>query len=79
MDLEIQDKLEEIYKNLGIEVSFLNFRLYGIKITINHNNINYESKIEYKYNCHLTIDANIDKIRKIIEKEIILKFYLKGE
>lgn len=79
MDLEIQDRLEEIYKNLGIEVTFLNFRLYGIKITINHNNINYESNIEYKYNCHLTIDANIDKIREIIDKEIILNFYKKGE
>lgn len=32
MDLEIQDKLEEIYTNLGIEVKYEDLRKYAIYI-----------------------------------------------
>ena len=50
MELEIEDKLQEIYKNLIIEVNFKDFRLYEIIIKIEYQGIQYESKIEYKYN-----------------------------
>lgn len=32
MELELEDKLQEIYKNLIIEVNFKDFRLYEIII-----------------------------------------------
>lgn len=35
MELELEDKLQEIYKNLIIEVNFKDFRLYEIIIKKN--------------------------------------------
>ena len=49
MDLEIQDILENKYKNLYIEVSYKDVRKYNIKIRINYKNIMYETLIEYNY------------------------------
>ena len=79
MELEIEDKLQEIYKNLIIEVNFKDFRLYEIIIKIEYQDIQYESKIEYKYDASLTIDANISIIVHIIDTKIIVPFYKKGE
>ena len=79
MELEIEDKLQEIYKNLIIEVNFKDFRLYEIIIKIEYQDIQYESKIEYKYDASLTIDANISTIVHIIDTKIIVPFYKKGE
>lgn len=79
MELEIEDKLQEIYKNLIIEVNFKDFRLYEIIIKIEYQDIQYESKIEYKYDASLTIDANIGTIVHIIDTKIIVPFYKKGE
>ena len=36
MELEIEEKLENIYKNLKIEVKFKDFRIYEINVTINN-------------------------------------------
>ena len=79
MELEIEDKLQEIYKNLIIEVNFKDFRLYEIIIKIEYQGIQYESKIEYKYDASLTIDANISTIVHIIDTKIILPFFKRGE
>lgn len=79
MELEIEDKLEEIYKNLIIEVNFKDFRKYEITIKIEHQGTTYESKFEYLYNAKLTLDANISIIENIIDSKIILPFYRKGE
>ena len=79
MELEIEDKLQEIYKNLIIEVNFKDFRLYEIIIKIEYQDIQYESKIEYKYDASLTIDANISTIVHIIDTQIILPFFKRGE
>ena len=79
MELEIEDKLQEIYKNLIIEVNFKDFRLYEIIIKIEYQGIQYESKIEYKYDANLTIDANISTIVHIIDTQIILPFFKRGE
>lgn len=79
MELEIEDKLQEIYKNLIIEVNFKDFRLYEIIIKLEYKGILYESKIEYKYDASLTIDANISTIVHIIDTKIIVPFYKKGE
>ena len=79
MELEIEDKLQEIYKNLIIEVNFKDFRLYEIIIKLEYQSVQYESKFEYKYDTSLTIDANISTIVHIIDTKIILPFYKKGE
>ena len=76
MELEIEDKLQEIYKNLKIEVKFKDFRKYEINVTINNKDINY---FDYIYDVTLTLDANISIIRKIIDNKIILLFFRKEE
>lgn len=76
MELEIEEKLENIYKNLKIEVKFKDFRIYEINVTINNEDINY---FDYKYDVTLTLDANISIIRKIIDNKIILPYFRKEE
>lgn len=76
MELEIEDKLQEIYKNLKIEVKFKDFRIYEINVTINNEDINY---FDYTYDVTLTLDANISIIRKIIDNKIILQYFRKEE
>ena len=76
MELEIEDKLQEIYKNLKIEVKFKDFRIYEINVTINNEDINY---FDYTYDVTLTLDANISIIRKIIDNNIILPYFRKEE
>ena len=76
MELEIEDKLQEIYKNLKIEVNFKDFRIYEINVTINNEDINY---FDYKYDVTLTLDANISIIEKIIDNKIILPYFRREE
>ena len=76
MELEIEDKLQEIYKNLKIEVKFKDFRIYEINVTINNEDINY---FDYIYDVTLTLDANISIIEKIIDNKIILPYFRKEE
>lgn len=76
MELEIEEKLENIYKNLKIEVKFKDFRKYEINVTINNEDINY---FDYTYDVTLTLDANISIIRKIIDDKIILPYFRKEE
>ena len=76
MELEIEDKLQEIYKNLKIEVNFKDFRIYEINVQIKNEGINY---FDYTYDVTLTLDANISIIRKIIDNKIILPYFRKEE
>ena len=76
MELEIEDKLQEIYKNIKIDVKFKDFRKYEINVTINNEDINY---FDYIYDVTLTLDANISIIRKIIDNKIILPFFRREE
>ena len=75
MELEIEDKLQEIYKNLKIEVKFKDFRIYEINVQINNEGINY---FDYTYDAHFTFDTNINLIGSKIDR-IILSYYKKGE
>ena len=79
MEIEIEDKLQEIYKNLIVEVNYKEIRKYEIVIKLEYNGVTYESKFEYLYNAKLTLDANISIIENIIDSKIILSFYKKGE
>ena len=79
MELEIEDKLQEIYKNLIVEVNYKDIRKYEIVIKLEYKGVTYESKFEYLYNAKLTLDANISIIENIIDSKIIISFYKKGE
>lgn len=72
MDLEIEDKLQEIYKNIKIEVEFVDFRKYKIicKLPIIEEIFDFI----YTYNVNLTKDYNIDIIKNNINKQIIKSF-----
>jgi hypothetical protein len=72
MDLDIQDSLEEIFKNIKIEVEYLEFRRYEIRIVVDTG----EYIITFKYDANLTFEKNIDIIRKEIEK-CILDYYIR--
>lgn len=77
MELDIEEKLQEIYENLTIEVTFEEIRHYGILVHLEHKQNKYESKIIYKYDTTLTLDANIHIIENIIDNKIIIPFYKK--
>lgn len=79
MELEIEEKLQLKYKNLIVEVNYKDIRKYEIVIKLEYKGVTYESKFEYLYNAKLTLDANISIIENIIDREIILPFYKKGE
>lgn len=74
MELEIEDKLQLIYKNL-IKVKYKDIKKYEIVIKLEYKGVTYESKFEYLYNAKLTLDANISIIENIIDSKIILPFY----
>lgn len=79
MELEIEDKLQEYYKNCIIEVEFIEFRKYKIIVKIETKNETFIKSIEYLYDSKLTFKVNIDTIIDIINKKIIIPFYMKGE
>lgn len=79
MELEIEEKLQLIYKNLIVEVNYKDIRKYEIVIKLEYKGVTYESKFEYLYNAKLKLDANISIIENIIDSKIILSFYKKGE
>ena len=72
MELEIEDRLQEIYKNIKIEVEFVDFRKYKIicKLPIIEEIFDFI----YTYNVNLTKDYNIDIIKNNINKQIIKSF-----
>ena len=58
MDLDIQDSLEEIFKNIKIEVEYLEFRRYQIRIVVDAG----EYIITFKYDANLTYEKENDII-----------------
>lgn len=79
MDLEIQEILEDNYRNIEILVEYLSLNKYSIKIGIKKDDIIYESQIIFYYNRKLTIDANVDKIKNVINNIILSFYYRKGD
>lgn len=79
MELEIEDKLQEIYKNLIVEVNYKDIRKYEIVIKLEYNGVTYESKFIFTYDVTLTKDINVARIVDIIDNKIIIPFYKKGE
>lgn len=79
MELEIEDKLQEYYQNCIIEVEFIDFRKYKILVKIETKKEIFGKTLEYLWDSKLTFKANIDTIINIINKKIIIPFYMKGE
>lgn len=80
MEQELQEKLDEIYTKLKIEVIYRDIRKYFIIVSIEYKGDIYESKIEYIYDAKLTLTANIHIIEHIIDTKILIPFYKeKGE
>lgn len=75
----IEEMLEKTYDNLQIKVEYQDIREYAIIIGIENKGIIYETKFIYNWNYHLTNDVNLDNIKNIINKEIIMFYIKKGE
>jgi len=70
MELDIQDALVEYFTNINIEVKYKDIRKYEIYLQIG----TMEHRFIYGYDAYLTFDANIDIIKKEIER-CILEYY----
>lgn len=70
MEDEILEELKKIYKNLYIEVQFVDFRQYKIEVRALDE---YTDGFEfiYTYNVNFTKQYNIDIIRYNIDKNLI--------
>lgn len=79
MELEIEDKLQEIYKHIEIEVEYIDLRKYQINVKIKIEDKEYKKEIIYIWDAHYTKDVNIARIVDIIDNKIIIPFYKKGE
>ena len=75
MELKILDRIKEDYKNIILDVEFIDFRIY--KITILNIGTNQMSEFNYQYNVNFTFDYNISIIEYKIDK-ILLSMYKKG-
>lgn len=77
MELEIEDKLEEKYKHLKINVNYIDLRTYQINVKIKVENQEYKKEIIYIWDAHYTRDVNIGTICNQIDN-FILGLYRKG-
>ena len=77
MEDEIEDKLQEVYTNIKIEVKFIDFRKYKIicKLPTTDKTLDFE----YTYNVNFTKDYNISIICYNIDKKIIEYYKKRGE
>lgn len=74
---EIQEKLQEYYQNIQIEVEYLEIRKYKItllKKVREHDIIKRSVTFEYKWLNNFTFSSNIEQIKGIINK--YFKLYL---
>lgn len=76
MDIEIEERLQEIYKHLQIECNYIDLRKYQINVKIKIDSLEYGKEIIYIWDAHYTKDVNIGTICNIIDN-FILKVYRK--
>lgn len=77
---EIQEKLQENYTNIQIEVEYVEIRKYKIKLlkkVLNHNIIKRSVTFEYNWQNNFTFSSNIEQIKSIINT--YFKLYLERE
>ena len=71
MELKIEDKLQEIYKHIEIEVEYLDLRKYQINVKIKIENQEYKKEIIHIWDAYYTIDVNIGTICNQIDNFIL--------
>ena len=76
MELEIEDKLQEKYNLIEINVNYLDLRKYQINVKIKIENQEYEKEIIHLWDAHYTKDVNIGTICNQIDN-FILSLYRK--
>lgn len=72
MEEEIEDRLQEIYTNIKIEVEFVDFRQYKIICKLPKTEEIFD--FIYTYNVNFTKDYNISIICYMIDKKILQYF-----
>ena len=76
MELEIEDKLQEKYDHIEINVNYLALRKYQINVKIKIEDQEYKKEIIYIWDAHYTRDVNIGTISNKIDN-FILDLYRK--
>ena len=76
MEEEIEDELKKKYKNLYIEVNWIDFRQYKIICKLPKTEETFD--FTYTYNVNFTKDYNISIICYMIDKKI-LQYFKKEE
>ena len=71
MELEIEDKLQEKYEHITIEVNYLDLRKYQINVKIRIENQEYKKEIIHIWDEHYTRDVNICTICNKIDNFIL--------
>ena len=74
MELEIEDKLQEIYKHIEIEVEYIDLRKYQINVKIKIEDQEYKKEIIYIWDAYYTFDVNIGTICNQIDNYILKIF-----
>lgn len=74
MELEIEDKLQEKYKYIDIEVKYLDLRKYQINVKIKIEDQEYKKEIIHIWDAHYTFDVNIGTICNQIDNYILKIF-----
>ena len=74
MELEIEDKLQEKYNHIEINVNYLDLRKYQINVKIKIENQEYKKEIVHIWDAHYTSDVNIGTICNQIDNYILKIF-----
>lgn len=74
MELEIEDKLQEKYNNIEINVNYLDLRKYQINVKIRMEKQEYKKKIIHIWDEHYTRDVNISAICNKIDNFILVLY-----
>lgn len=78
MELKVEDKLQEIYKHIEIEVEYeveyIDLRKYKINVKIKIGNLEYKKEIIYIWDAYYTFDVNIGIICNQIDSYILKIF-----
>ena len=74
MELEIEEKLQELYKHIQIEVEYIDLRKYKINVKIKIGNLEYSKEIIHIWDAYYTFDVNIGTICNQIDNYILKIF-----
>lgn len=70
MEDEIQDKLDEIYENIKLDVKWRDFGIYDVFFEIQNKKLS----VEIYYNNKTTLEGNITNLVQKIDNEIAKAF-----